>query len=120
MPANYPKFDKKINDHIDRSRFLQSKNRPGTIMSYNSHNNTATILLDEKFSSVIGNAIMDVPCPFIYGVQSVAPAPGTRCMVAFRDENESEAYVMMYYNEPRSYKNSINKNIYTGIPKFME
>lgn len=75
MPANYPKFDKKINDHIDRSKFLQTKNRPGTIMSYNAQNNTATVLVDEKFSGVVGNAILNVPCPFTYGVQSVAPAP---------------------------------------------
>lgn len=120
MPANYPKFDKKITDHIEKSKFTQTKNRPGTIMNYDAESNTATVLLDEKFSGVIGNAMIDVPCPFIYGVQSVAPAPGTRCLVGFRDEHEDDAYIIMYFNEPRSYKNSRNTNIYTGIPKFME
>lgn len=120
MPANYPKFDKKINDHIDRSKFLQTKNRPGTVMSYNAQSNTATVIVDEKFSSVIGNALLNVPCPFTYGVQSVAPAPGTRCLVGFRDEHEDDAYIIMFFNEPHSYKNSRNINIYTGIPKFME
>jgi len=120
MPGNYPKFDKKITDHIDRSKFLQVKNRPGTIMVYNAQNNTATVLIDEKFSDTIGNAMINVPCPFTYGVQSVAPSPGTRCLVGFRDEHEEEAYIIMYYNEPHSYKNSRNLNIYTGIPKFME
>lgn len=120
MPANYPKFDKKINDHIDRSKFLQTKNRPGTVMTYNAQNNTATVIVDEKFSSVIGNALLNVPCPFTYGIQSVAPAPGTRCLVGFRDEHEDDAYIIMFFNEPHSYKNSRNNNIYTGIPKFME
>lgn len=120
MPSMYPKFDKKISDHIDRSKFLQVKNRPGTIMTYNAQANTATVIVDEKYSSFIGNAILNVPCPFTYGIQSVSPAPGTRCLVGFRDEHEDDAYVIMYFNEPHSYKNSRNLNIQTGIPKFME
>lgn len=53
MAINYPKFDKKITDQIDDARFRQVKNRPGTIMSYNAAQNTATVMVDEKFSSNI-------------------------------------------------------------------
>lgn len=53
MPVNYPKFDKKISDQIDDSRFKQQKTRPGTIMTYDSVTNTAKIVVDEKYSSLI-------------------------------------------------------------------
>jgi hypothetical protein len=53
MAINYPKFDKKITDQIDDAKFRQVKNRPGTIMSYNAAQNTATVMVDEKFSSNI-------------------------------------------------------------------
>lgn len=53
MPIRYPKFDKKISDQIDNSKFQQSKTRTGTIMNYNSMDNTATVMVDEKFSNNI-------------------------------------------------------------------
>jgi hypothetical protein len=55
MPINYPKFDKKITDRIEDSKFTGVKNRPGTIMMYDSVKNTATVLIDEKFSGNIRN-----------------------------------------------------------------
>ncbi len=119
MAINYPKFDKKITDHIDDAKFKQIKNRPATIMGYNSGQNTATVMMDEKFSSTIGNMLPNVPCPFIYGIQSVAPSPGTRCLVGFRDEHEEEPYIMMYFNEIHSYKNTRNTVVDTGVPKYM-
>lgn len=61
MAINYPKFDKKITDQIDDAKFRQVKNRPGTIMSYNSSQNTATVMVDEKFSSNIRK--YDTQCP---------------------------------------------------------
>jgi hypothetical protein len=119
MALNYPKFDKRINDKIDESSFKQLKNRPGTIMVYNASQNTATVLVDEKYSDLIGNMLPNVPCPFIYGVQSVAPAPGTRCLVAFRDAEEKQPYIVMYFNETHSHKNTRNNAVDTGIPKFL-
>lgn len=119
MAINYPKFDKKITDQIEDAKFRQVKNRPGTVMSYNPAQNTATVLVDEKFSSTIGNMLANVPCPFIYGIQSVAPSPGTRCLVGFRDEHEDDPYIIMYFNELHSYKNTRNTTVDTGIPKYM-
>lgn len=119
MPINYPKFNKKISDQIEEAKFRSNKTRPGTIMNYNSSQNTATVIVDEKFSSVIGNMLANVPCPFIYGVQTVAPAPGTRCLVGFRDEHEDDPYIIMYFNDPGSYKNTRNTSVDTGVPKFM-
>ena len=66
-----------------------------------------------------GNILVKVPCPFVYGVQTVAPSPGTRCMVGFRDEHEDSAYVLMYFNDGSSYKTTRNSALDTGVPKFM-
>lgn len=120
MPINYPKFDQKINDQINAHKFQQSKPRPGTVMSYDQRTNTATILIDEKYSDTIGDMVANVPCPFYYGVQTVAPAPGTRCYVAFRDSSEKEPYIINYFNDENSgFKNVVQNSVNTGIPKFM-
>jgi hypothetical protein len=66
-----------------------------------------------------GTLLPNVPCPFVYGVQTVAPAPGTRCMVGFRDEHEDSAYILMYFNEGASYATTRNSSLDTGVPKFM-
>jgi len=120
MPMNYPKFDQKINDQILGSKLQQSRPRPATIMTYNIDNNTATIILDEKFSNNIGAMIANVPCPFFYGVQTVSPTPGTRCFVSFRDDVEKEPYIVSYFNDDNSgFKNVVNNSVDTGVPKFM-
>jgi hypothetical protein len=119
MPINYPKFEKRITDKIEDNKFTSTKNRPGTIMMYDSIKNTATVLIDEKFSDNIGTLLPNVKCPFVYGVQTVAPSPGTRCMVGFRDEHEDSAYVLMYFNVGHSHKNIRNSILDTCVPKFM-
>lgn len=68
---------------------------------------------------IYGNILRDVPCPFNYGVQTVAPPPGTRCMIGFRDDHEDSAYIIMFFNETNSQKNTINTVIETGVPRFM-
>lgn len=120
MAINYPKFDEKLNQHINNLKFQQTKTRPGTIMSYDRLTNTATILLDEKYAGTIGDIIAKVPCPFSYGVQSVAPHAGTRCIVGFRNDSERDPYIVTIYNESLdSTKLIINQSVNTGIPKFM-
>jgi hypothetical protein len=76
MAINYPKFDKKITDQIDDSKFRQVKNRPGTIMSYNSAQNTATVMVDEKFSSNIREH--DTQCPLPVYLWHTISSPITR------------------------------------------
>lgn len=120
MPVNYPKFDKKIKDHIEDNKFQSSKTRPGTVMQYDKMTNTATVMLDERFSSAIGDIMVRVPCPFTYGVQSVAPSPGTRCLVGFRNDSERDPFVINYFNELYdTHKSVTNTQVDTGIPKFM-
>jgi len=120
MPVNYPKFDKKIQDQIDLSTMRSSRSRPGMIMDYSRSNHTATIILDEQYSSGMGSVIKNVPCPVTVGVQSVSPTIGTRCLVGFRDSNEASPYVVNYFEDNISnssyYRNSF---IDTGIPRFM-
>jgi len=120
MPNNYPKFDKKIDDQISNHKFQQPKTRAATIMGYNQNNHTAMILLDERYSNNIGDMMANVPCPFIYGVQTVAPTPGTRCYVSFRDSAEREPYIINYFNDGNSgFKFIVNNSVDTGIPRYM-
>lgn len=120
MPVNYPKFDQKIKDHIEDNNFQSSKTRPGTIMQYNKSTNTATVILDERFSNAIGDIVTKVPCPFVYGIQTVAPSPGTRCLVGFRNNSERDPFILNYFNEFYDMNKTMSNNqIDTGIPKFM-
>lgn len=120
MPIYYPKFDQKINQQINDLKFQQTKTRPATIMTYNKSTNTATVLLDEKYAGTIGDIVPNVPCPFTYGVQGVAPHAGTRCIVGFRNDSERDPYIVTIYNESLdSTKLIINQSVNTGIPKFM-
>lgn len=96
MAINYPKFDQKINDQIQIAKMQQAKPRVGTIMQYDKGTNTAVIVLQSQYAGTIGNIIKDVPCPMIYGLQSVAPEPGDECMVGFQDDNERMPYIISY------------------------
>lgn len=120
MPVNYPKFDKKIQDQLIANEMQKARTRPGVIMSYSKMTNTATVVLEDQYSENIGNVIKNVVCPYTSGVQSVAPTPGSRCLVGFRDNNESKPYIINYYNDTFNninyrYNNSVN----TGIANFM-
>lgn len=120
MPVNYPKFDKKIQDQIDGTILRLPKTRPGTIMGYDSSTNLATIVLDEQNSDAIGNVIHSVPCPVTRGIQAVSPTVGTRCLVGFRDNNETNPYVLNYFDDITTRTNSIyNSVLSTGVPRFM-
>ena len=120
MPVNYPKFDKKIQDQIDLAFIKSSKTRPGIIMGYDRKTGMATVALDDAYSSAVGNIIRSVPCPVTRGIQLVDPIPGTRCVVGFRDNNESQPYVLNYFNDTANRTSNIYNNyVNTGIPKFM-
>jgi hypothetical protein len=120
MPANYPKFNQKIQDHIDQNLIVQQKNRFGTIMAFDKHTNTATILLEDVNSELIGSVLHRVPCPLTYGVQFTAPKSGTRCVVGFRGSQESNPYIISYLNDTLG-NNFFGKNysVSTGIARFM-
>lgn len=120
MPVNYPKFDKKIQDQIDASSLRSAKTRPGTIMGYDSSTNLATIVLDDQNSGAVGNVIHSVPCPISRGIQLVSPTVGTRCLVGFRDNNESNPYVLNFFDDVTTRTNSMHNAILaTGVPRFM-
>jgi len=120
MPANYPKFDKKIQEQIDINNMKMARSRPGMIMSYSKSNNMATVLLDEQYSGTMGSVIRDVPCPINMGIQTTAPTVGTRCLVAFRDGNESSPYILNYFEDNLANSNYYRNNfVDTGVPRFM-
>lgn len=120
MPVNYPKFDQKIQDQINATNMQTPRTRPGIIASYNKGNNTAVVVLDDHNSELMGRVISDVPCPVTKGVQSVSPTLGTRCLVAFRDNNESQPYILNFFEDTKRNTNYIMNNVVdTGIPRFM-
>jgi hypothetical protein len=63
MATNYPKFDKKISDMITSAEMQKSKTRFGVIASYNKDNNTAKVLLEDRYSDQITDVLSDVPLP---------------------------------------------------------
>ena len=119
MPGNYPKFDKKIQDQIDNVSMQKSRTRPGIIVSYNRASSTADVILDEQYSENMGNVLKNVPCPLVKGVQSVSPTLGTRCLIGFRDTNESNPYILNFFDDVATNKFHIrNFIVNTGIPRF--
>lgn len=120
MAIIYPKFDQKINNLIQDSKFQESKTRPGTIIEYDKMSNTATVILDEKRGGTVGDIVNRVPCPFNYGIQGVAPHAGTKCVVAFRNDSERDPYIVSIIAEAFDTVKTIrNNSVNTGIPKFM-
>ena len=120
MPGNYPKLDKKIQDQIDNVSMQKSRTRPGIIVSYNRASSTADVILDEQYSENMGNVLKNVPCPLVKGVQSVSPTLGTRCLIGFRDTNESNPYILNFFDDVATNKFHIrNSVVNTGIPRFM-
>lgn len=120
MPANYPKFNQKIQDHIDQNLMIQNKNRFGIIISFDKHTNTARVLLEDVNSELLGSVLDKVPCPLISGVQMTAPRIGTRCVIGFRGTQESNPYVISYINDTLNNASFIkNYSVNTAIPRFM-
>lgn len=120
MPVNYPKFDQKIQDQININNMQQPRTRPGVVMSFNKMNNTAVVVLDDHNTELMGSVLNDVPCPITKGIQSVSPTIGTRCLVAFRDTNESSPYVLSFFDDTkRNTTYTLNYIVDTGVPRFM-
>jgi hypothetical protein len=120
MQMNYPKFDKKIKETIDTAYLQQPRTRPGIVVAFDKNNNTATVVLDDHNSELVGSAIGDVPCPVTKGVQSVSPSIGTRCLVAFRDTNESSPYILNFFEDTKRNMNYAQSyTVDTGVPRFL-
>lgn len=116
----YPKFDDKLNSHINANQLQQSKTRLGTIMSYNRTSNTAVVVLDDRMTNQIGNIVRGVPCPSLLGIQSVAPTAGSRCVIGFTNSNEKSPYIISYVDDSSSIgKYMPSYSVDTGIPKFL-
>lgn len=113
MVMNYPKFDQKINDQISLAKMQQAKPRIGTVVQYNKYTHTAMVVLQSQYAGTIGNIIKDVPCPMIYGVQTVAPEPGDECMVGFQDDNERNPYIITFISQYANGKITRNTRIET-------
>lgn len=47
----YPKFDQRLNSHLEGQRMQQAKTRLGTIMSYDKITNTVMIIMDDKLAN---------------------------------------------------------------------
>jgi len=120
MQSNYPKFDKKIQEQIDNTRLRESRTRPGVIISFNKVTNTATVVVDDQHSGKPGAVLKDVPCPITKGLQTVSPFMGTRCLVGFRNTEETDPYILNFFDDTRasSYYNR-SYSVDTGIPKFL-
>ena len=120
MQKKYPRFDKKIQEQIDVSRLKESRARPGMVISFNSVKSTATIVVDDPHSGKPGQVLNNVPCPVSKGIQTVSPFAGSRCLIGFRDSQETDPYVLNFFDDT-SASNYYNRNysVETGIPRFL-
>lgn len=97
--AEYPKFDKHIEDKAAQRAQQQPIGRYGIISSYNPTNNTATVILSAPDSDSIQQILNQVPCPVYPGLQMAAPEPGRPCYVVFLSaRNESRPIISHYFN----------------------
>lgn len=53
------------------------------------------------------------------GIQTVAPEPGDRCIVGFRDENERIPYIINFMDDFSNEKKFNSSIANTGIPRYM-
>jgi len=120
MKQNYPKFDQKIQDVINNTNLQRERTRNGVLISYDRLRNTAKVMLEDKYSDSISDVLTNVPCPFVGGMQVVAPEPGTRCVVGFRNTSETNAYIISFYASPVN-MNSFIRNNYatTQVPRYL-
>jgi hypothetical protein len=48
---HYPKFDQRLNSHLENQRMQQSRTRLGTVMSYDKITNTVMVVMDDKIAN---------------------------------------------------------------------
>lgn len=48
---HYPKFDQRLNSHLENQRMQQSRTRFGTVMSYDKITNTVMVVMDDKIAN---------------------------------------------------------------------
>lgn len=53
------------------------------------------------------------------GIQMVAPEPGDRCVIGFRDDNERFPYVINFIDDFQNEKKFNSSIANTGIPRYM-
>jgi len=119
MQSQYPKFDQRINDQISAARMQSARPRMGTVAQYNKHSNTLTVIIESQYSDTVGGILENVPCPINYGIQSVQPEPGDRCVVGFRDESETIPYIINFIDDFSSEKKINMDAASNGIPRYM-
>lgn len=113
------KFDQHIQGQINQANHEKSTSRYGIIMSYNSDDNTATVLLSSPDSDSMGDLVRKVPCPVYMGVQNVAPEPGRPCWVIFKGERESGPIITHYFNHAyEQFDNGRHNTARMSIPNF--
>ena len=115
-----PKLTRAIDDHLMRDRQSRATPRMGIVASYNTDQNTATVIMSDRFSDQLTDVIKDVPCPTNMGVQMVAPEPGRACWVAFDGQGERNPFILSFMN-PHYGKYDTMKQLMSdpGIPRYM-
>lgn len=114
-----PKFDQHIDNLMRQATQERAHPRYGVVMSYDSSDNTATVLLSAPDSDSMGDIISNVPCPVYMGVQNVAPEPGRPCWVAFKGHNDRSPIITHFFNHAfKQYDNVRQNTAKTSIPNF--
>lgn len=117
----YPKFEQKVRERIVDSA-ERERTRPGygIVIEYDVDNNTATVLMAHPGTDQPGEFFMNVPCPDVFGVQTVAPSLGKPCWVEFRDATNSNPVITHFFNHV--YRETEYEQQYTvnnDVPRFL-
>lgn len=99
MQQKYPKLTKSIKEGIVQAhKNQQMQPGYGIVMSYDSINNRADVLMSSAASDSPGELLKGVMCPTNKGVQGVSPEPGRPCWVVFKNGSLATPIITNYFN----------------------
>lgn len=87
-----------VQNALHENKLQAISGRLGVVMSYDRHDNTATVVISGEQTDEIEDVLTKVMCPVTLGVQSVAPSPGMQCWVIFKGGNMSQPLITHFFN----------------------
>lgn len=113
-------LDRQISNQVNSIKNKPKTGSQGVVLQYHSEQNTATVLLSRQNSSLPGEVLNSVPCPYIPGLQYAAPEPGRMCWVDFRGDNNANPVITHFFSTNfRVTDHQAHNRSNTNIPKFL-
>lgn len=115
-----PRVEKQVRSAIGNSTNTRSIGHLGMVVGYDRYSNTANVMLSKPSSVEPGEVLTGLPCPYVPGVQYVAPEHGRLCWVEFSgDANEMAVITHFFSSSYLSTDYTKQSNAVSSIPKFV-